>query len=225
MGVPWIPLEDAERVLSERGSCTETLARLYDRVRFDRAMFDGSRAAFARAYQEELRHHSVSSSHLERLLSPGQAPGESDSLSGTRRYRVPEDFDAETYVRRNPDLRYLTSGQSLAHFLTIGQIEGRRYSFSRVPRDFDASAYRALHEDLRHLSDDEARIHYEEWGHAEGRAYKLDRVPRDFDASAYRALHQDLRHLSDDEAVMHYNEWGYSERRAYKDSFGQKRRE
>ena len=82
---------------------------------------------------------------------------------------LPEDFDAKTYLRLNPDLKE-TEKEAGMHYIRHGLNENRLYKMD-LPNDFDPDVYLKLNVDLdQHKID--PKIHYLLHGKNEGRNYK-----------------------------------------------------
>ena len=82
---------------------------------------------------------------------------------------LPEDFDAKTYLRLNPDLKE-TENEASLHYIRHGLNEKRLYKLD-LPDGFDPDVYLKLNVDLdQHKTDPE--IHYLLHGKNEGRNFK-----------------------------------------------------
>lgn len=106
---------------------------------------------------------------------------------------LPKDFDAEAYLRINPDVALsIREGEGLSaeeHYLRHGRHEGRKYAanadgsiidpdlLALLPHDFDAASYLELHGDIEEAIAagycPSAEVHYLNVGRHEGRIYKL----------------------------------------------------
>ena len=169
------------------------------------------------------------------------------SKNNLKYYNEPgEDFDVKNYKELNKDLKHLTDGEAIYHYLTYGINEKREYKknnknkdkkkkkekdiiiFNGLPTDFDPVLYKELNKDLKNLNDEEAIEHYLIHGINENRYYKkkekskkknimLDKkLPNDFNATLYKKLNKDLQHFNDEEAIEHYLIYGIYEKRYYK---------
>jgi len=82
---------------------------------------------------------------------------------------LPEDFEARTYLRLNPDLS-LSESDAIYHYRKHGAREKRVYQLV-LPDDFDAVKYLELNPDIA-AAGVEAEIHYVQHGQFENRIYK-----------------------------------------------------
>jgi hypothetical protein len=83
---------------------------------------------------------------------------------------LPEDFDPQTYLSLNPDLKK-SENEAAIHYLRHGRTENRIYKLE-LPEDFDPVAYLELNHDLTKLNV-EPKLHFILHGRAEGRDYKF----------------------------------------------------
>ena len=81
---------------------------------------------------------------------------------------LPEDFDAQDYLRLNPDIDTKQMSPEM-HYKLHGQSEKRHYKI-QVPHDFDAANYLRLNSDIPCELQD-AELHYTKHGSAENRRY------------------------------------------------------
>lgn len=81
---------------------------------------------------------------------------------------LPADFDAQDYLRLNPDIDNRKMPPEV-HYKLHGQSEKRHYKIS-VPDDFDAANYLRLNPDVK-CSPEDAALHYTKHGSTENRRY------------------------------------------------------
>ena len=82
---------------------------------------------------------------------------------------LPKDFDAQMYLRLNPDLK-LGEKEAIKHYQVHGARENRPYRLE-LPVDFDPARYLALNPDVA-TAGIEAETHYVQHGQFENRLYK-----------------------------------------------------
>ena len=120
--------------------------------------------------------------------------------------KLPEDFDAEIYLKLNPDVQEAGEDPAI-HFLKYGLEEGR---FWQLPEDFDDEVYLKLNPDVKKAGEDPA-IHFLKYGLEEGRFWQL---PEDFDDEVYLKLNPDLKKVGEDPAI-HFLKYGLQEGRLW----------
>jgi hypothetical protein len=82
---------------------------------------------------------------------------------------LPKDFDAQTYLKLNPDLK-LDEKEATYHYQQHGARENRPYRL-KLPDGFDAAKYLALNPDVA-VAGMEAEMHYLQHGQFENRKFK-----------------------------------------------------
>ena len=92
-----------------------------------------------------------------------------DRFSGQILLPLPKDFEAQTYLRLNPDLN-LSETEALQHYRQHGARENRAYRLV-LPADFDAATYLMLNQDVAAAKID-AEVHYVQHGQFENRRYQ-----------------------------------------------------
>jgi hypothetical protein len=54
---------------------------------------------------------------------------------------IPEDFDSETYIKLNVDLKHLSLLEAKMHYNNTGYLENRIYRFNQIPKRFNLQYY------------------------------------------------------------------------------------
>ncbi len=121
--------------------------------------------------------------------------------------QLPADFDAEIYLKLNPDVKKAKEDPKL-HFLTYGIKEGRLW---QLPVDFDDEIYLRLNPDVKKAKED-PKSHFLNHGIKEGRLWQL---PVDFDDEIYLKLNPDIKKAGEDPAI-HFLTYGIKEGRLWK---------
>jgi len=140
------------------------------------------------------------------------------------------DFDWETYIELNPDLRHVKNKEEAwEHWIHHGKKEGRQYETIKVEKkesleevedikSFDWKKYIEKNKDLKSLkTKEEACEHWIHHGKHEGRQYYVKQkydVKSEFDWKYYIENNSDLKNLkTPEEAWNHWNQYGKHEGR------------
>lgn len=158
-----------------------------------------------------------------------------------RQQELPSDFEAESYILLNPDLRGLIKHryrreQAIEHYLEHGRQENRPYHSS-----FDWHFYRQYYEDLTDICSYAAACeHWINFGEAEGRFYcehdlkiaidqRRPELPNGFDYQIYLQLNPDLdarftsHQYREYQAIEHFLNHGQLEGRRFGLMLGHRR--
>jgi len=113
------------------------------------------------------------------------------SSTDNKKVKLPNDFDASTYVNLYLDLKGFTKKEAEWHYINHGYYENRIYKIN-LPEDFDANIYIKLYPDLHEFTKKEAEWHYINHGYYENRIYKLN-LSEIFDEKLYLSINTDLK--------------------------------
>jgi len=151
----------------------------------------------------------------------------------TNTININSDFDWETYIKINPDLKHLKNiEEAWNHWINHGKDEGRKYSIndeknddkkddkintiSNTTNDFDWETYIKINPDLKHLTTiEDAWNHWINHGINEGRQYyKKNEMYDNFDWRKYIKKNLDLNNIKNKEdAWTHWINHGNKEGR------------
>lgn len=185
---------------------------------------------FYTQYNEDLSHlstHEEAHQHwLEQGLWEGRLASEEQFYEtySINAANIPPNFDWQEYRSLNPDLETVLTSKwrSIQHFITLGQSQGRLYSFEQLYQQrrqglhltpaiagsknhFDWTFYIQYNADLSYLpSYEEAFNHWIQCGQTEGRLgseeqlyhahnFSKSEIPLDFDWQEYLVLNPDLQ--------------------------------
>jgi len=133
---------------------------------------------------------------------------------------LPKDFNWETYLELNEDLKKNNLNKSKAeiHYLKHGIKENRKYNYE-VPVDFNWTIYLEVNKDLKEKNNtkENAEKHYLKFGIKEKRKYKVS-IPNNFDWETYLILNPDIKehgYDTEENAKYHYLTYGFFENRTY----------
>ena len=132
---------------------------------------------------------------------------------------LPKDFNWETYLELNEDLKKKKLDKSKAeiHYLKHGIKENRKYKHE-LPNDFIWTIYLEVNKDLKekNTTEENAVKHYLKFGIKEKRKYKVS-IPNNFDWETYLVINPDVKEQYDTEekAKYHYLTYGFFENRTF----------
>jgi len=140
---------------------------------------------------------------------------------------LPSDFNWETYIELNEDVRNVYPSQETAtqHYLYEGHIQNRRYIMKNIPEDFNWITYVVINTDVYNVCKTRisAMTHYDIHGFNENRRYTFiaGESPPDFDWEIYKKLNPSISPeiVNEIDARIHYNTIGKHNDIQYKYSY------
>jgi hypothetical protein len=135
---------------------------------------------------------------------------------------LPKDFDWETYLELNEDLKKKKLDKSKAeiHYSKHGLKENRKYKYDyELPNDFNWKIYLEVNKDLNDkiTTEENAVKHYLKFGIKEKRRYKVF-IPNNFDWETYLVINADVKEYgyhTEEKAKYHYLTYGFFENRTF----------
>jgi hypothetical protein len=133
---------------------------------------------------------------------------------------LPKDFNWETYLELNEDLKKKKLDKSKAeiHYSKHGLKENRKYKYE-LPNDFIWTIYLEVNKDLKEkiTIQENAVKHYLKFGIKEKRKYKVS-IPNNFDWETYLVINPDVKEYgydTEEKAKYHYLTYGFFENRTF----------
>ena len=133
---------------------------------------------------------------------------------------LPKDFNWETYLEINEDLKKKKLDKSKAeiHYSKHGLKENRKYKYE-LPNDFIWTIYLEVNKDLKEkiTIQENAVKHYLKFGIKEKRKYKVS-IPNNFDWETYLVINPDVKEYgydTEEKSKYHYLTYGFFENRTF----------